>query len=64
MAADGDGRFVTRLRWAGVLVAAGLVIQVLTLFDAHPFTFFSFLIGGAGLVAAGVVTFLWAWLAP
>jgi hypothetical protein len=47
-----------------LLAAAGLVVQVLTLFEAHPFTFFTFLIGGVGLVAAGVVTFLWAWLVP
>ena len=62
MAAEPDGRFITRLRLAGILVAAGLGIQVLTLFEAHPFTFFSFLIGGIGLVAAGVLTFVWAWL--
>jgi len=34
----------------------------MTLFEAHPFPFFSFLIGGIGLVAAGVLTFVWAWL--
>jgi hypothetical protein len=61
--AEPDGRFIRRLRLAGLLVAAGLVVQVLTLFEAHPFTFFAFLIGGVGLVVAGVLAFVWAWLA-
>ena len=62
MAAEPDARFIKRLRLGGVLVATGLVIQVLTLFEAHPFTFFAFLIGGIGLVAAGVLALVWAWM--
>lgn len=54
-------RFVSRLRLSGALVILGLVVQLATLVEAHPVSFLSFLIVGAGLVVAGVVTFLWAW---
>jgi hypothetical protein len=56
-------RFVARLRLAGALVVVGLGIQVATLLEAHPFTFLSFLVIGAGLVVGGVLTLFWAWLA-
>lgn len=58
---DLDPRFVTRLRRAGVLVILGLLVQLATLVEAHPFSFLSFLIVGSGLVLAGVITFVWAW---
>lgn len=58
---DLDPRFVTRLRRAGVLVILGLLVQLATLVEAHPFSFLSFLLVGSGLVLAGVITFVWAW---
>ncbi|HUP22315.1 MAG TPA: hypothetical protein VNB06_05185 [Thermoanaerobaculia bacterium] len=61
MANEMDPRFVSRLRLAGVLVILGLLVQLATLLEAHPYSFLSFLIGGTGLVLAGVVTFVWAW---
>jgi hypothetical protein len=61
MASELDPRFVTRLRRAGVLVILGLLVQLATLLEAHPYSFLAFLIVGSGLVLAGVVTFVWAW---
>jgi hypothetical protein len=63
MANELNRRFVARLRLAGTLVVIGLGVQVVTLLEAHPFTFLSFLIVGTGLVLAGVVAFVWAWVA-
>jgi hypothetical protein len=61
MASELDPRFVTRLRRAGVLVILGLLVQLATLLEAHPYSFLSFLVLGSGFVLAGVVTFVWAW---
>jgi len=63
MASELNRRFVARLRLAGTLVIVGLGVQVATLLEAHPYTFLSFLIGGTGLVLAGVIAFIWAWVA-
>jgi hypothetical protein len=56
-------RFITRLRLAGTLVVIGLAVQMTTLLAAHPFAFLSFLVAGTGLVLAGVVALVWAWMA-
>jgi hypothetical protein len=62
MANELNRRFVARLRLAGSLVALGLLVQVATLFRAHPYSFLSFLLIGTGLVVVGVLAFLWAWV--
>jgi hypothetical protein len=59
---DLDPRFVSRLRLAGMLVILGLLVQLATLLEAHPYSFLAFLIAGSGLVLAGVVTFVVAWV--
>ena len=61
MANDLDRRFASRLRLSGTLVILGLVVQLATLLEAHPYTFLSFLLVGTGLVLAGMIVFVWAW---
>jgi hypothetical protein len=63
MANELNRRFVARLRLAGTLVIVGLGIQMVTLLEAHPYSFLSFLVGGTAFIVAGVVAFVWAWLA-
>ena len=49
-----------RIRWSGLLIVAGLVIQMLTLFWTHPLGFMCFLLVGCPLVAAGILLFLYS----
>jgi hypothetical protein len=48
------------LRWAGLLVATGLVLQLGVSTWIHPLAFVTFLMVACPLVAAGMLTFLWA----
>lgn len=50
----------TRLRWAGILIALGLIVQVATLWKVHPLAFVAFLLVACPLTAAGVLLFLFA----
>jgi len=49
-----------RISWAGVLIAGGLVIQLLTLLWTHPLAFVAFLLLGCPLVVFGILLFLYA----
>jgi len=49
-----------RIRWAGALVAVGLVLQMLTLPLTHPLAFVGFIVLGCPLVAAGILLFLYS----
>jgi hypothetical protein len=49
-----------RIRWSGLLVVAGLVLQMLTLLSIHPLAFVSFLLLGCPLVAAGMLLYLYS----
>lgn len=49
-----------RIRWAGFLVCAGLVVQLVTLAWAHPLSFMAFLMIGAPMMLAGVVLYLYS----
>ena len=49
-----------RLRWAGVLVALGLVVEVLVATVVHPLAFVAFLLVACPLTGAGMLLFLWA----
>ena len=53
-----------RIRWSGLLIAAGLVVQVLTLVRLHPLAFVVFLSVACPLMVAGVVLFLWTVVRP
>jgi hypothetical protein len=52
-----------RLRWAGLLVALGLLLQLSVSMWIHPLAFVTFLMVACPLVVAGMLTFLWALVA-
>jgi hypothetical protein len=47
-----------RIRWSGILVVAGLIVQMLALVRTHPLAFMVFLLVGFPLVGAGILLFL------
>ena len=47
-----------RIRHAGTLIVAGLILQVFTLFSTHPLSFMAFLLIACPLIAAGILLFL------
>ncbi|MDE3154485.1 MAG: hypothetical protein KGN76_05245 [Acidobacteriota bacterium] len=49
-----------RLRWAGVLISVGLIVQLLTLRGYHPLAFVAFIAIACPLILAGMVLFLYA----
>ena len=50
----------SRIKWASLLIGAGLVIQVGTLFPVHPLAFVAFVLVGCPLIGAGVILYLWS----
>jgi hypothetical protein len=49
-----------RVRIAAILVAAGLLVEVLVLRGLRPSAFLIFVLAGIPLVAAGVLVFLYS----
>ena len=49
-----------RLRLSGVLIATGLVVQLVTLHWNHPLSFLAFLFIGSPLIAFGIGVYLYA----
>ena len=49
-----------RLRWAGLLIAAGLIIQLTTFIWIHPLAFIAFVAVSCPLTVAGVLLFLYS----
>jgi predicted cobalt transporter CbtA len=49
-----------RLRWAGFLIAVGLVIQLTTFIWVHPLAFIAFVVIGCPLVGAGILLYLYS----
>ena len=49
-----------RLQTSGLLIASGLVLELVTLFWNHPISLFLFLIPGSLLVGAGILLYLWS----
>ena len=47
-----------RIKWASVLIAIGLFIQVLSLLPIHPLAFTAFLAIGCPIMLAGVAVYL------
>jgi hypothetical protein len=47
-----------RIRWSGLIIALGLLIQLCTLFWTHPLAFMAFLLIGCPLVALGLLLYL------
>jgi hypothetical protein len=52
-----------RIRWAGVLIAAGLLVELVTLGWAHPAAFLFFLLLGGTLIGLGIIIYLLALVA-
>ena len=50
----------SRIKWASLLIGAGLLIQIGTLFRIHPLAFVAFVVVGCPLIGAGVVLYLWS----
>jgi hypothetical protein len=48
----------SRIKWASVLIGAGLFVQLLALVSVHPLAFVAFLIIGCPLVGAGILLYL------
>jgi len=51
----------SRIRWAAMMIGAGLLLQLVTLLRVHPLAFVAFLAVGCPLVAAGVILYYGAW---
>jgi hypothetical protein len=49
-----------RIRWSGMLIVAGLIVQMLTLLWTHPLAFVCFLLAGCPMVGAGILLFLYS----
>ena len=50
----------SRIKWASVLIGAGLLIQLGTLSRVHPLAFVAFVVLGCPLIGAGVLIYLWS----
>ena len=49
-----------RLRVSGLLIAAGLAVELATFFWNHPVSFFLFAVPGAVLIGGGMLLYLWS----
>jgi hypothetical protein len=49
-----------RIRWSGLFIATGLIVQLLTLLWTHPLAFVAFLAIGCPLVGTGVLLYLYS----
>ena len=52
--------FAGRLQVSGLLIAAGLGVELATLFWNHPLSFLLFLFPGTLLIGAGMLLYLWS----
>ena len=50
----------TRIKWASLLIGAGLLIQLGTLFRVHPLAFVAFVVVSCPLIVSGVLVYLWS----
>ena len=56
--------FIERqIKQGGLLIALGLVVQLLTFVSVHPLAFVVFLLAGCPLVAAGIALYLYSLVA-
>ena len=53
-------RIETRIRLAGLLICAGLLVLLLTLIHIHPLAFVAFAVIGCPSVFAGILLFLYS----
>ncbi len=52
-----------RIRWAGILIAAGLVVQLITFIWFGPLPFMAFILVSCPLVAIGILIYLYSLVA-
>ena len=57
---SGVPRVEKRLRWAGLLIALGLVVQLVTFIWIHPLAFIAFAVVACPLVLVGVLLYLYS----
>jgi hypothetical protein len=57
---DREPHIHRRLRLSGMLIILGLSVELLSLIRIHPLAFMGFLSVGGGLLAAGVVLYLYS----
>ena len=50
----------SRIKWASLLIGAGLLIQLATLLRVHPLAFVAFVVIGCPLIGAGILLYLWS----
>lgn len=53
-------RLEKRLRIAGILILAGLIVELITLKWSHPTAFLFFLLLGGSLMAMGMLLYLFS----
>jgi len=58
-----EQRMTRYLRISGVLIILGLLVEALSLIRIHPLSFLAFMFIGGGLLAAGIVTYLYSLVA-
>jgi hypothetical protein len=58
-----EQRMTRRLRVSGVLIILGLLVEALSLIRTHPLSFLGFMFIGGGLLAAGVLIYLYSLVA-
>ncbi len=49
-----------RIRWSGILIAVGLITQLITLIWVHPLAFMAFLMISCPLMAIGILLYLYS----
>ena len=49
-----------KIRWSGLLIVLGLLVQAVTLLFLHPLAFVGFLLVACPLVGAGILLFLYS----
>lgn len=55
---NGESRLFRRLRAAGVLIIAGLLVELLSLIRIHPLAFLAFMFVGGAFLISGVALYL------
>jgi hypothetical protein len=58
-----EQRMTRYLRISGILIILGLLVEALSMIRIHPLSFLGFMFIGGGLLAAGVLTYLYSLVA-
>ena len=55
-----DREIEKRIRWAGLLICLGLIVQLLCLIRIRPLSFMVFLVVGCPVMLGGVLLYLYS----